>query len=74
MEPDRDHALAIALGKQARWKAPGPDGIHAYWLRRLPAVSGKISQLCWRMIDERGEELLGWLVAGQRTQSNDLEE
>ena len=64
-EPNRDHAWAVAVVKQAGWKAPRPDGIHAYWLKHLPTVTGKVSQLCWRTIDTRGAELPGWLVKGR---------
>ena len=50
--------------KQPNWKAPGPDGISAYWYKAFPGLASVLGSIIWEVID--GDmEVLEWLVKGR---------
>ncbi len=59
-----DEAWGIALAKMSGWKAPGPDGIEAFWWKSLKGPAGVLKEMLWEMT--RGErEFPEWLVRGR---------
>ena len=53
-----------AVEKQANWKAPGPDGIHVYWLKVFPEITTAVMTQSWRIADSE-IECSAWLVHGR---------
>ncbi len=61
---NRDEAWKRALTKMAGWKAPGPDGIEAYWWRTFGGMGEALKEMWWQMLD--GErEIPEWLIRGR---------
>lgn len=62
----REEAWGKALAKMAGWKAPGPDGIEAFWWKSLKGPARVMKEMLWQMMD--GErEFPEWLVRGRTT-------
>lgn len=47
--------VTSAVNKSQNWKAPGPDGIHNFWLKRLPCVLPYLARFFTSFIDDPGE-------------------
>ena len=39
------------LQKMANWKAPGPDGIHTFWLKQFASLHNKIAHYLQQALD-----------------------
>ncbi len=53
-----------AIMKQKPWKAPGPDGIAAFWLRAFPGLMERAGEILGKLLEE-GQVLPRWLVRGR---------
>ena len=51
MDLDRSQAWRATVLHQANWRAPGPDGIHAYWLKTFPTTTEAVMNECWKVAD-----------------------
>uniref|UniRef100_A0AC34Q582 Reverse transcriptase domain-containing protein n=1 Tax=Panagrolaimus sp. JU765 TaxID=591449 RepID=A0AC34Q582_9BILA len=66
-QPDNSPIAAefmIALKKVKPWKAAGPDGIQAYWFKRIKAFSNRLKSLVVLMIENEIDPPR-WLCAGR---------
>ena len=63
--PGRDDAWWAAVYRQPAWKAPGPDGVCAYWYRAFPGLCEQVKDVVWNLIDG-DEEVQGWFVKGRK--------
>ena len=50
--------------KIPNWKAPGPDGIHGFWLKKLPAYHQTIAEQLEKIVNGE-EESPGWMTSGR---------
>ena len=64
MDLDRSQAWWATVLHQANWKAPGPDGIPAYWLKAFPTTTEAVMIECWKVADGESE-CPGWLIHGR---------
>ena len=49
-----DFALVTAQAKKIqKWKAPGPDGIQGYWIKRLAPLNDRIAEQINEIINSR---------------------
>ena len=48
--------------KIPNWKAPGPDGIHGFWLKKLPAYYRTIAEQLEKIVYGE-EESSGWMTS-----------
>lgn len=55
--------LDVVIKKAKPWKAPGPDGIQAYWLKRLPTVKPFILKKIKDLLS--GQKPDDWLCMGR---------
>lgn len=51
---DPDSAFATALRKMKSWKAPGPDGIPAFWLKAFGGMAQVLREKLAEIIDKQG--------------------
>ncbi len=61
---DREKAWEMALAKMAGWKAPGPDGIEAFWWKTFKEPAKVLKEMLWETADEQAETPQ-WLVEGR---------
>jgi hypothetical protein len=59
--------IQIRVRKLLNWKAPGKDGIHNYWLKRLSNLHVMLSKIMNSMINEGDNETFEWLLRGNTT-------
>ena len=64
MDLDRSQARWVTVLHHANWKAPGPDGIHAYWLKAFPTTTEAVMIECWKVADGESE-CPGWFIHGR---------
>ena len=50
--------------KIPNWKAPEPDGIHGFWLKKLPAYHQTIAEQLEKIVNGE-EESPGWMTSGR---------
>ena len=50
--------------KIPNWKAPGPNGIHGFWLKKLPAYHQTIAEKLEK-IHNGEEDSPGWMTSGR---------
>ncbi len=50
----------------AGWKAPGPDGIEAYWWKSLRGLAGVLKEMLGEMHRDE-KDFPEWLVRGRTT-------
>ncbi len=60
---DREKAWEMALAKMAGWKAPGPDGIEAFWWKTFKGPAKVLKEMLWEM--DGKTETPQWLVKGR---------
>ena len=61
--PDRAETWWRAVSKQPNWKAPGPDGIPAYWYKAFQGITSRLGEEMWELVDSSWE-FPQWFVAG----------
>ncbi len=50
--------------KMAGWKAPGPDGLEAFWWRTFKGPARVLKEMMWEIADGK-TETPQWLVEGR---------
>ena len=62
------HITTEKVSNQCRkipnWKAPGPDGIHGFWLKKLPAYHQTIAEQLEKIVNGE-EDSPGWMISGR---------
>ena len=50
--------------KLPNWKAPGPDGVQGYWIKKLPALHNRIAKQFDDLINGRAN-IPEWMTRGK---------
>ena len=58
--PTRSQAWSAAVSEQPNWKAPGPDGVAAFWWKVFEGMTKRMEEAVWEAIDGDGD-VPSWL-------------